>query len=203
MTEGERFIASGILEAYVRDKTTQEDNQLVNLIADIFPEVRAKLNQLFDEIEKDALDNAIEPKRSAKSLLITKIDYRMRRMAGEPVAVVPVLTSSSKIEDYAEWIDRADMVLPEDHEGNLVKIISHTREMTTMIVWLKELESEVHEDVHERFLILEGHCTIIVEDFGIYNLKRGDYMEIPLHKNHDVIITSAIHCKAILQKIAA
>ncbi|WP_158798433.1 hypothetical protein [Pedobacter sp. L105] len=203
MTVAEKFILSGILEAYVRDETTKEENQLVNLTAELFPEVRAKINQLFDEIENDALKNAIEPRRSGKSLLITKIDYRMRRMAGEPVAVVPLLTESSTIEDYAEWIDRPDMVLPENYEDNFVKIISHTREMTTMIVWLTELESEVHDDIHERFLILEGSCTIVVEDEGIYNLKRGDYMEIPLHKNHDVIITSAIHCKAILQKVAA
>jgi len=203
MKDWEKFIGSGILEAYVRDETTAEENGVVKLMADIFPGVKAKINQLFDEIEKDALGNAVEPKRGIRSLLLTKIDYKTRRMAGEPAAIVPLLTEFSKIEDYAEWIDRADMALPHNYEGNFVKIISHTKEMTTMIVWLTEIEPEIHHDIHERFLILEGNCTIIIEDQGIYNLKRGDYLEIPLHKDHDVIVTSAIHCKAILQKIAA
>ena len=95
------------------------------------------------------------------------------------------------------------MNLPESFEDFHIKIIGHTSEVTTAIIWIKHMApQEVHKDELERFLILEGTCELTIED-EVYNLKAGDYLAIPLYKKHDLKITSAIPCKAILQRIAA
>jgi mannose-6-phosphate isomerase-like protein (cupin superfamily) len=61
---------------------------------------------------------------------------------------------------------------------------------------------ELHHDEHEKFLIVEGSCTISVEDKS-YDLVAGDFLQIPLHKKHHVTVTSSIPCKVILQRAAA
>ena len=83
------------------------------------------------------------------------------------------------------------------------KIIGHTPEMITAIVWIKKMApQEVHHNEIERFLIIEGSCDIFIED-EVYQLKAGDMLSIPLHKPHSLQVTSAIPCKVILQRIAA
>jgi mannose-6-phosphate isomerase-like protein (cupin superfamily) len=60
----------------------------------------------------------------------------------------------------------------------------------------------VHDNEFEKFLILEGSCTITIEEEA-HHLVPGDYLAIPLHKSHQVTITSEIPCKIILQRVAA
>ena len=61
---------------------------------------------------------------------------------------------------------------------------------------------EVHHDEYEKFLIVEGTCTITIGD-EVHNLVPGNFLSIPLYKNHTVTVTSLIPCKIILQRIAA
>ena len=69
--------------------------------------------------------------------------------------------------------------------------------------WLKDYApQEVHDDEHEKFLIIEGTCDIIVGN-EINQLVAGDYFAIPLHKNHIIKVTSSQPCKVILQRVAA
>ena len=130
------------------------------------------------------------------------IDYSERLKSGETITEPPVLHKGSAVDDYAVWLNRADMV-PLDTEDLYAKIISYTPAALTAIVWIKEYApQEVHDHESERFLIVEGTCNIIVGD-EINELVPGDYFAIPLHKNHLVKVTSAIPCKVILQRIAA
>ena len=83
------------------------------------------------------------------------------------------------------------------------KIISSTSNETTAIVWLKEAApAEVHTDTYEKFLVVEGSCTISIED-TIHRLVPGDFLSIPLHVSHVVTVTSTEYCKIILQRVAA
>ena len=123
---------------------------------------------------------------------------------GEEFCIAPELNENSKISDFSEWIERENMLsAPDDYEDIHVKIISATPEMTCAIVWIKELApEEVHHKEYEKFLILEGTCTIMVGDQE-NKLVAGDYFAIPLFEDHKVLVTSEIPCKVILQRIAA
>lgn len=204
MNEYEEFIASGILELYVLELTTEEENAEVRRMLALYPE---QINQEIQEIctvqEGIAHANYMEPDPIIKPFLLAKIDFMDRMMAGEVPAEPLELSAASKISDYNEWLDRADMVLPADAEEVYARIIGYTPTITTAIVWIKIIApQEVHDDEYERFLIIEGTCDIGVGE-NIYSLKSGDYFQIPLHENHTVTVTSLIPCKVILQRVAA
>ena len=109
----------------------------------------------------------------------------------------------TKIKDYNELITMKDINLPKDFKDLNAKIIGFNPKITTAIVWIKEMApQEVHDHEDEKFLILEGRCDIRIEG-KLHHLSAGDFLSIPLHKKHDLKITSSIPCKAILQRIAA
>jgi mannose-6-phosphate isomerase-like protein (cupin superfamily) len=203
MTNINEYIASGILELYVLGVTTNEENEELESLLLIHPELKEELNIISETIEAYALENAISVDPTIKPFLLAKIDYTERLTNGEQPTYPPELNKNSNISDYSPWINRTDMYLPEDFKDFHAKIIGHTPEVTTAIIWIKQMApQEVHKNEFEKFLILEGTCELTIED-EVYHLKAGDYLAIPLYKKHDLKITSSIPCKAILQRIAA
>ncbi|MBC3538834.1 cupin domain-containing protein [Rufibacter sediminis] len=197
------FIESGILELYVMAATSPEETLEVEQMAAAHPEVRQEIESIRQSIEAYALAHAVEPRPTIKPLVLATIDYMDRLQKGEAVTSPPNLTPDSKPEDYAAWLSRPDLQVPSYAEDIYVKIIGYTPSATTAIVWLKDMaEEEIHHDELELFLILEGTCTITVEEQENY-LSPGDYFAIPLHKRHMVKVTSAEPCKCILQRLAA
>jgi len=202
MTDCEKYIASGILEAYVRDETTAEQNVEVRLMADMFSDIRNRLDKIFDEIENDALAHTTEPDPIVGPFVIATADYIGRLNKGEPFVIAPELSPSSTIAEYREFFERDDMVAPDDFENIFAKIISAIPDqLMTALVYLKKMApQETHHDEFERFLILEGTCTITIEAENHY-LEPGSYLQIPLHKKHHVVVTSLIPCKILLQRV--
>lgn len=203
MTFIEEFIQSGILEIYIMGAASPEEAETVERMVATYPEIRQELDTIAQTMEAYAQAHAVEPKATIKPLVLATINYIERLKQGESVTVPPMLSANSRITDYADWLNRPDMVLPTGAEGLYVKIISATPAATTAIVWLTgDLDNEVHHHEYERFLVIEGTCDITA-GADIYHLNPGDYYNVPLHLKHKVKVTSAIPCKAILQRVAA
>lgn len=203
MTNIKDYIASGILELYVLGVATNEENEELQSLLLIHPELKEELNIISETIEAYAIENALSVDPTIKPFLLAQIDYTERLKNGEQPAFPAILNKNSNISDYSQWINRPDMNLPENFEDFHAKIIGYTPEAITAIIWIKQMApQEVHKDEFEKFLILEGTCDLTIED-EVHNLKAGDYLAIPLFKKHDLKITSSIPCKAILQRIAA
>jgi mannose-6-phosphate isomerase-like protein (cupin superfamily) len=197
------YMQSGILESYVMGTTDTQETAEVEEMAAAFEEIRKEIDEISDAIEHYGMENAIEPNETIKPFLFAIIDYTQRLKNGEEPSSPPILHEGSKLTDYTNWLNRDDMVLPKDFSGLYAKIICYTPDVTTAIVWIKEMSpQEMHHDEFERFLIAEGTCTITIED-KVHELNPGDFLAIPLYKNHFVKVTSDIPCKAILQRIAA
>jgi len=203
MENVKEYIESGILELYVLGVTTARENEEIEKIASSSSEIRKEIEDISVAIEAYAHENAIAPATTIRPFLMAVIDYTERLKGGEQPSSPPVINKDSKIADYKEWISRADIKLPEDFKDFHAKIIGYTPEVTTAIIWIKDMApQEVHDHEFEKFLILEGTCTITIEE-DAYHLAAGDVLSIPLYKKHDVKITSSIPCKAILQRVAA
>ena len=203
MNEITAFIESGIIEAYVLGLATEEEIKEVERISLLSDKVRVAIDNFSIRVEQQALSNAIAPDTVIKPFLMATCDYTKRLENGERVSFAPLLHEGSKISDFDEWLKRPDMALPKDGDEIFAKIISHTPNMLTAIVWLKDIApEETHDTELEKFLIVEGSCNIIVEDETIA-LLPGDYFEIPLFKNHMVKVTSQCFCKIILQRVVA
>jgi mannose-6-phosphate isomerase-like protein (cupin superfamily) len=136
-------------------------------------------------------------------MVMATVDFIARMEKGESPANPPILNKHSKLSDYDEWLNNPDMVLPASPENIFAKIIASTPQVTTIVVWIKDMAAEeIHHDEHEKFLIVEGSCTLTIEG-NVYDLHAGDYFSIPLHKRHSVKVTSDTFCKVILQRSAA
>lgn len=197
------FIQSGILESYVLGTASSEECMEVERMAAISAEVKTELEAINKAMEVYAQANAVEPNPTIKPLLMAFMDYTERMQNGEAPSFPPILNESTKIEDFSYWLNRSDMQQPSSIDDYYAKIISYTPEMITAIAWIKSIApTEAHHDEHEKFLILEGTCDIIVED-KVYPMVAGNFFAIPLHKNHVVKVTSKIPCKVILQRMAA
>lgn len=61
---------------------------------------------------------------------------------------------------------------------------------------------EVHTDVIEKFLVIEGNCEIRTAA-STTRLSPGSVHSIPLHVVHEVVVTSAVPCKVIVRRVAA
>ncbi len=198
------YIDSGILENYVMGMASHSERDEVEMMAAVNPDIRQEIDEISDALEKYALAHAIKPSPVIKPLLMATIDYSERVKRGELISFPPVLHENSKAEDYAQWLNRPDLDFSGSEQDNLfAKFIAYTPEIFTAIVWIKqETPREIHHHEHERFLIIEGSCDILVGNKSNH-LVPGDYFEIPLHEYHSIKVTSHISCKAILQRIAA
>lgn len=195
-------MGSGLLELYVLGATSPAESTEVELMAAADPAIRLEIEAIEEALEAYAMEHAAAPNPVIKPFLLATIDYTERLKGGEPITMPPVLNKNSIIEDYSPWLNRSDLLVPGDN-AIFAKIIGYTPEVVTAIVWIKEYAPhEIHDHEFEKFLIVEGTCDIVVGD-EVHALVPGDYFAIPLHKNHQVKVTSTIPCKVILQRIAA
>lgn len=189
------FIASGILELHVLGDTSDEEDAEVLIMASKFPaQIAREIAEISMALEYLALENAVQPSRGMREAVFARISEMDRRPE------IPPLTHFSKIEDYTRWFDPEDLVTPEGFEGVRLKVLGHTDRMTTFLIIATALEGEVHHDLYERLLVIEGTCNVIIEN-KVHSFEKGDFINIPLHKWHDVEIPYGIPCKAILQRI--
>lgn len=203
MSDPQEYINSGILEEFVLGLTSEAESMEVMKMASAHPVVQREIDEISSSLQVYAERRAPSICPTVKPMLMATIDYMERIRKGEWVTFPPELNESSTAADFAEWLDREDMVLPEDFNGVHAKIIGFTPQATTAITWLSHgSPEEVHDAQYEKFLILEGSCDITI-DGNVISLVPGDYLSIPLHKPHDVKVTSAVPCKVILQRIAA
>lgn len=203
MTNVKEYINSGILEMYVLGNTNLEETNDVNEMAHLHEEIRIEIEEITNTLILYSADTTKKLSAGLRPFVIAVVDYTERLKSGEPVTVPPTLSQNSKVDDFKEWTDRIDMFLPEDSGDMYAKIIGFTPQATTAISWVKTISAtEVHDNEYERFLILEGSCEVIIGDEK-HQLVAGDYLEIPLHIGHSLIVTSSIPCKFILQRIAA
>lgn len=203
MLNPQNFIDSGILELYVLGKTNLIESEEVIMMSNRYSEVFEEIIAIELSLEKYAMTNGVTVNVTIKPFVLATIDFTERLQNGELPSFPPLLNTNSKIDDFSPWLIRSDMVLPLDFEEIHAKIIGYNQEAITAIIWLKSGSPvEIHDNEYEKFMILEGTCTITIdqEDF---NLMAGDVLSIPLYKEHYLKVTSLIPCKAILQRIAA
>jgi mannose-6-phosphate isomerase-like protein (cupin superfamily) len=197
------YIATGILDVYVLGIATKEESDEVKQLASAYPEIKKEIEKISSALEMHAQQSKITPHPAIKPLLIATIDYMERLEKGEEPVFPPTLNENSKLEDYREWVNRKDMFAPLDFEEIHVKIIGFSPEVTSAIVWIKNMApEEVHDTEYEKFLIIEGTCDITIGE-KVHQLIAGDYLSIPLHVDHHIKVTSSVPCKVILQRIAA
>ena len=117
---------------------------------------------------------------------------------------LPILSAESHHLDWKEVV--ASIPTPDLAENvHLHPLVSDgSREL--FVMWAQgTIPEEVHDDLLESFMILEGSCECHITgadgNSRIVRLGEGDFIEMQLHEKHDIVITSLKPGKAILQRI--
>ncbi len=198
-----KYIESGILEMYVLGLTSVEENQEVEEMVTMYPEISEKIDSISKTLIRYSENKASKPGPTVKPLIMATIDYTERIKNGEEPSDPPLLNEKSLISDYSMWLNREDMRLERETEDIDLKLIGYKPGLTSAILWIKESTPyEIHDNEIEKFLIVEGTCDIVTDE-KVYSLVPGDYYSVPLHMGHVVKVTSKVACKVILQRLAA
>lgn len=182
---------------YVLGQLSSAEQTAVEAEAAIRPDLREAIDSMQRRLEHLVLERAIVPPAGIRERILESIAKEGR------TARPPIIHPASKVSDYAHWLDRPEMVRPEDAEDIYFVPFAENEDGQSALVWLTTGSAEeTHTDSIEKFLIVEGACEVSFNNV-VHALKAGDVLSIPLHTPHTVKVTSTIPCKIILQRIAA
>ncbi|MBI5917694.1 MAG: hypothetical protein HY842_20175 [Bacteroidetes bacterium] len=118
------------------------------------------------------------------------------------------------LDETSNWLDWQEVVTgiepPEDYEDLHLHPLEANEKRELFVAWVREMvPEEVHHDLLESFLILEGSCECHITDQAgttrSVRMGQGDFITMQIGETHDICITSIQPTKAILQwrKLAA
>ncbi len=192
------YLASGILELYCLGNLSPAEEEEVRFIMSRNPEIKKEIERVQFALEGFAQKHAIAPPPHLESAISALIDNleKEKRMDAEDLPLI------NKFSNHEVWKNLIPKSLPKTiRDERYCEVLTRTAKVVQMLVISPtDFEDEVHDNLHESFLILEGRCECTVGNETL-QMKAGDYMEIPLYAHHDVKIQSP-YVVAILQRLA-
>jgi mannose-6-phosphate isomerase-like protein (cupin superfamily) len=172
-----------------------------------------------EEIEKSeeallkyAQAHAVAPPLSLKDKILGNIQ-KLNELSNNRQVIsldnVPLISPESNWLDWEEAVKSIER--PADIENVYFHPLRNDDVVEMNLAWVvEEVPEEVHHDILESFILLDGtcECHIFNEDGSIKKVVRmraGDYISFKIGEVHDIHITSGVPAKAILQwlKVAA
>ena len=158
-----------------------------------------------------ALAHALPPPPALRASILDKIG----RLQAHKLAAMPLDPSCLPwIDESSNWLDWEQAVAGIEPPAHFDNIHLHTlvadgkREL--FVAWVQQhVEQEVHHDLLESFLLLDGTCECHITDEAgqsrIVRMGPGDFITMNLGETHHIVVTSPVPTKAILQwaKLAA
>lgn len=187
------YINSGILEQYYLGSLSEGEAAAVIEMCVLHPVVKQELTQIELAFEKFAAAKAITPNGDIKQRILNTIDFT------EPAFTLDNLPATNKYSSYKSWLSVVEHLIPSQPFDSFfaLPLRSDDKIEQTLVVTQLNVPKETHSNVIESFFILEGSCVCTVGNQH-FNLSAGDFLEIPLHEEHDIVLSSP-HVIAILQ----
>ncbi|WP_295671530.1 cupin domain-containing protein [uncultured Mucilaginibacter sp.] len=189
-----KYIESGVLEEYCLGLLGEEEEAYLIQMAMLYPEIKAELTAIENAMEKLAKVIAVEPSPLVKQKVLSALGFEDSGMLN--IDDLPVIRHAG---DPEPWIRLFTHLIPDEPAEDFVShLIRDDEDVQQMLVISKaNVPEEEHGDMLESFFILQGRCECTIgEDF--YALGPGDFVEIPLHKKHDIKLVTP-HVTAVLQ----
>jgi len=189
------YIASGVLEEYCLGLLDAADQAIVIQKGKLFPEVKKELAAIEMAMETLAASRAIIPKNDVKQKILNSLGFTDQAVQFD-LNDLPATNANS---NHLSWLKSLEHLIPDEPaEDFSCHVLSQDERFAQMLIISKSnVSEEIHEDLTESFFILKGVCECLVGEKS-FRLAPGDYLEIPLHKPHDVKLLSP-YVVAILQ----
>lgn len=169
------------------------------------------IHQAENDLLAFAAAHSLTPPINLRNQILDKINtLNMQRKQRQQLRLdnLPLLDETSNWLDWQEVTE--GIAPPEDFENIHLHSLESNDKRELFVAWVKEfVEEEVHHDLLESFLILEGSCECHITDdagnFRVVRMGQGDFITMQIGEMHDIQITSLEPAKAILQwkKLAA
>ena len=169
------------------------------------------VSQTEDALILFATAHSVAPPAALRHAILDKIKGLNEQKTNHQqldVNQLPLLNEESKWLEWREAV--AGIEPPADFEDIHMHTLESNAQRDLFVIWVKEfVPEEVHHDLLESFMILEGSCVCYITDQAgetrIVRLGEGDFITMQLEETHDIHVTSEKPAKAILQwyKLAA
>ncbi len=191
------YIASGIIEDYCLNVLSEEEKAAVEKNASQFPEIWKEIDIYEKTLELYALNNIVAAPHNHKARVLDAMNNIILEEKTD-INNLPVL---NKYSEKDNWLKLVKAVLPEKLEvPMLIKELKNDGNIFQTLIWTKEnYPDEVHDEVYECFLVLEGECECYVGD-EVIPLGPGGFLEIPLYTHHDVKVVKG-PVMAVVQRV--
>ncbi len=186
----------------LRDWSATEENPLIT---------QSELDKTEAALLDFAMAHVQMPPLSMRDKILGKIQKLNKQTQNRQqisLDAVPLLMPESNWLDWQAAV--AHILPPDDYDGIHLEPIREDATVQIFVAFVKEhIEEEVHTDLMESFILLEGTCECLInqgsETARVVHMREGDRIEFQLGEIHDIYITSARPAKAILQwlKLAA
>jgi mannose-6-phosphate isomerase-like protein (cupin superfamily) len=184
-----------ITKDQLREWLTDEDGHLPG---------EEELQQTEDALLCFAEAHAVPPPPDLREHLLTKLkslNEQKKNRKRLQLHQLPLLDANA---NWYDWEEAVGEIEPPDYDDIYLHPLEETEQRSLFVAWVNEyIPEEVHHDLIESFLLLEGSCECHISDEAgnvrIVRLSQGDYIEMQLGETHDIFITSAQPAKAILQ----
>jgi len=177
------YIHSGMIEDYCLGLLTPEEMEDVAKQANIHPEIKERINEYQSALKQYAAELSPGTAKSHKQQLMKIID-NLEVEASLDIKNLPLI---NKYSNSKKWLPLAKSVLPSAlEEPTLMYELRDEKGINQFLIWtIADSPYELHDDVYETLLLLEGECICRVGE-DAYHLNTGDFLTIPLHKPHNL-----------------
>jgi mannose-6-phosphate isomerase-like protein (cupin superfamily) len=180
------YVETGILQDYCLGLLSPVEMKEVETKAAAYPELRKEILAYQQALELYAMDFSIAaPPANLKAATFNILDNLMKEENAD-VQDIPLLNKYAVREN---WLKVIKPLLPAQLKKEMfTKVLRDDDQIFQTILWTKvDYPDEVHDDLKECFMILEGECECYFGD-EVIKLGPGGFFDVPMHTHHDVRI---------------
>jgi mannose-6-phosphate isomerase-like protein (cupin superfamily) len=191
------YIESGIIQDYCLGLLGKEEIAQVEQYAAEYSAIREEIRSYQQALEQYAMDFVRVVPEDFKTKTLDLLDDLAREENGL-INDLPLLTSYSSHEN---WLRVIKPLLPATlNEDMFARVLRDDEKVFQTALWIRtDYPEEVHDDLQESFLILEGTCECYIGE-ELLQLGPGGYVEIPCNVSHNVKLISG-PVLAIVQRL--
>ena len=199
------FLESGVVEDYCLGAASSEDVAKLMELCQHFPEAQAFLEQTQKSMEAFIGTFSKKPSGRSKNIIrnhiLDKLKLEKTKLVGAE-QLLPEFIGISRYSKIENWEALTKGIEPPAEYDNIyAKPLFVSEKEELLLVWAKKLvPDEIHDDMSESFLLLEGTVDCYVND-QVFSMVRGDFMQIPLDAHHKVVVTSPTPGKALRSRV--
>lgn len=192
------YIDSGMVMDYCLGLLEEEEKIAFELAMLMYPQLVQEVNAVQAGLDKYAAALGLE----IGTMGINFISPVMKNLLLEREMNIETPPLINRFSDYKTWLSAVEPLLPKKFEGGLyAKVLKDNGRVSQLLVMTAtDIPDEVHEDVMESFIILEGECECYIGN-KVHRMGAGSFMEIPMHEHHDLKVISP-YVVGIRQRVA-